>query len=175
MVEPLVLLLILVNTVTLVVQSAQSVYSHPRPARYFGDVTDYILLAIFGCYTFELLARIIVSGLLINPPPLFAAPIPVAAAGKPKDQDVKEAVPILTEHRRQMSRSNTLNTLGMLATTSNRKRKGCLPEKKVSLSHLLHHNDRLPAFFIPTMLHIPASIRTALDTLRSRSDTLVAN
>ncbi|EST08271.2 Ion transport domain protein [Kalmanozyma brasiliensis GHG001] len=120
-IEPLVLLLILANTVTLVVQSARSVYSHPPPARYFGDVTDYILLAIFACYTIEMVARIIVSGLIINPPPLYAAPIPVAADDHPDQQDLKEAVPILTEHRRQMSRSNTLEAFGTLGDSLKQK------------------------------------------------------
>ncbi|GAC97767.1 likely calcium channel [Pseudozyma hubeiensis SY62] len=113
-IEPLILLLILANTVTLVVQSAPSVYTHPRPANYFGGITDYILLAIFAIYTIEILARIIVSGLIINPPPLIAAPIPVASPDQPDSPDAKESIPAQSEHRRQMSRSNTLDTLGLL-------------------------------------------------------------
>ncbi|SPO30169.1 related to CCH1 - Calcium channel (alpha subunit) [Ustilago trichophora] len=111
--EPLILLLILANTVTLVVQSAQSVYNKPRPAHYFGGITDYILLAIFGIYTIEIIARIVVSGLIINPPPLYAAPKATATRASPEHHDAKQTMSTLSEHRRQMSRSNTLNTLGM--------------------------------------------------------------
>ncbi|TKY88115.1 hypothetical protein EX895_002825 [Sporisorium graminicola] len=112
--EPLILLLILANTVTLVVQSAQSVYTHPRPAHYFGDVTDFILLVIFALYSVEIVARIVVSGLIINPPPLYAAPIPVAQHDQPDPDSTesKHEVPNLSYHRKQMSRSNTLDTLG---------------------------------------------------------------
>ncbi|SJX65516.1 related to CCH1-Calcium channel (alpha subunit) [Sporisorium reilianum f. sp. reilianum] len=108
--EPLILLLILANTVTLVVQSARSVYTHPRPAHYFGDVTDLILLVIFSIYTVEIVARIVVSGLIINPPPLYAAPIPVQP--DLDSTEAKDDVPNLSYHRKQMSRSNTLDTLG---------------------------------------------------------------
>lgn len=108
-IEPVVLLLILANTVTLVVQSAQSVYHHPRPQRFFSDTSNIILLAIFAVYTLEILARIIVSGLVINPPPLYAAPLDDV------DSAVKPTAPTQhSEHRRQMSRSNTLDTLGTL-------------------------------------------------------------
>ncbi len=64
--EPVILLLILVNTVTLIIQSGKSVYSDPRPRYYFGDISDYILLVIFSIYTLEIVARIIVSGFIIN-------------------------------------------------------------------------------------------------------------
>ncbi|KAJ1021688.1 hypothetical protein NDA16_003824 [Ustilago loliicola] len=113
-VEPFILLLILANTITLVVQSGQSVYDKPREARYFGDISDYILLAIFSIYTVELLARIIVSGLIINPPPLYAAPKPTSALATDRadSDDAKDFVPAQSEHRRQMSRSNTLDALG---------------------------------------------------------------
>lgn len=113
-VEPLILLLILANTVTLVVQSGQSVYDKPREARYFGDISDYVLLVIFSIYTVELVARIIVSGLIINPPPLYAAPKPASAPSilRADSDEPKDYMPNLTEHRRQMSRSNTLDALG---------------------------------------------------------------
>lgn len=111
-IEPFILLLILANTVTLVVQSAHSVYTDPRPTHYFGDVTDYILLVIFAIYTAEIAARVIVSGFIINPPPLYAAPI-----ATPASEEAKETMPTLTEHRRQMSRSNTLDKLGMFGGT----------------------------------------------------------
>lgn len=113
--EPLILLLILANTVTLVVQAAPSVYAHPRPDNYFGAIPDYILLTIFGIYTLEILARIIVSGLVINPPPLYAAPIPTAHEDHSgtSDATTKQSFSTSPEHKRQMSRSNTLDTLGL--------------------------------------------------------------
>ncbi|SNX86724.1 related to CCH1 - Calcium channel (alpha subunit) [Melanopsichium pennsylvanicum] len=111
--EPLVLLLILANTVTLVVQSGQSVYTKQRPAHYFGDISDYILLAIFAIYTLEIVARVIVSGFIINPPPLCAAPKVTPAQPSIDHKDPKESMPTVSEHKRRMSRSNTLDTLGV--------------------------------------------------------------
>ncbi|SOV09675.1 related to CCH1 - Calcium channel (alpha subunit) [Ustilago sp. UG-2017a] len=114
-VEPFILLLILANTITLVVQSGQSVYERPREARYFGDMSDYILLAIFSIYTVEIIARIIVSGLIINPPPLYAAPKATSISTDERadsGEEAKQFVSALSEHRRQASRSNTLDALG---------------------------------------------------------------
>ncbi|KAI9677265.1 MAG: calcium channel protein [Trizodia sp. TS-e1964] len=66
--EPTILLLILIQIVVLTVDSAQSVYDHPR-SQHWGDsaATDWILLVLFILYTLEIIARTIVSGLILNP------------------------------------------------------------------------------------------------------------
>ncbi|EPQ27265.1 uncharacterized protein PFL1_05188 [Pseudozyma flocculosa PF-1] len=101
-VEPLILLLILVNTIALVIQSSRNVYNYPRKSGYFDYPEDSVLLAIFCFYTVEIAMRIIVSGLIINPPPVFTEE-PV------REGPADESGPKANEHRRQMSRSNTLD------------------------------------------------------------------
>ncbi|PWY99256.1 hypothetical protein BCV70DRAFT_200837 [Testicularia cyperi] len=112
-VEPFILLLIITNTVALIVQSGRSVFAQPRKQGYFQYIVDYVLLVVFAIYTVEIAARIIVSGLIINPPPLYA-PQPLSS-GASDDQETqsKQDASKPSEHRRQMSRSNTLDTLGL--------------------------------------------------------------
>ncbi|KDE08247.1 hypothetical protein MVLG_01513 [Microbotryum lychnidis-dioicae p1A1 Lamole] len=67
--EPVIFLLILASVVVLTIQTAPDVYAHPRPQTgYFHDWTDYALLAIFCAFTAEMFVRIIVTGLIVNPP-----------------------------------------------------------------------------------------------------------
>lgn len=70
-VEPLILTLIIANLVMLIMQSARNVFNHPRKSGYFDYWEDYALLGVFVVYTVEVLARIVVSGLVINPPQLY--------------------------------------------------------------------------------------------------------
>ena len=67
--EPIVLLLILVNVVTLTLQSAQNVYDQPRPtgAGYFHTWKDLLLFILFVAFSAEIAARILVSGLIFDP------------------------------------------------------------------------------------------------------------
>lgn len=65
--EPLLLLLIVVQTVLLAVDASQDVFTHPRPERW-GSPIDYALLGLFIVYTVEVIIRIIVSGFIINAP-----------------------------------------------------------------------------------------------------------
>ncbi|KAK5123113.1 hypothetical protein LTR85_003311 [Meristemomyces frigidus] len=65
--EPFILLLIVVQTVILAVDAADSVYEHPRPERWGHHWTDYTLAAIFVVYTIEMIIKIMVSGLIFNP------------------------------------------------------------------------------------------------------------
>ncbi|KAI6779097.1 Calcium-channel protein-like protein [Emericellopsis cladophorae] len=66
--EPLILLLIVLQTVLLIVESATSVYKdgNGRPDRWGQRWTDWALLALFIIFTMELVARIIVSGFILN-------------------------------------------------------------------------------------------------------------
>jgi hypothetical protein len=66
--EPIILLLIIAQTVLLAIDSAKSVYDYPRPLHWGGSGIDYTILVLFVIFTLELAARIIVSGLLFNAP-----------------------------------------------------------------------------------------------------------
>ncbi|GAA5872257.1 hypothetical protein JCM8547_004796 [Rhodosporidiobolus lusitaniae] len=67
--EPIILLLIILQVVVLTIQAAPNVYDHPRPTKgYFHSWEDYILFAIFVFFTVEIAARILVTGLIFNPP-----------------------------------------------------------------------------------------------------------
>jgi len=63
--EPLLLVLIVVQTVLLAVDASEDVFEHPRPT-YWGSGIDYALLGLFVVYTIETIIRIIVSGFIIN-------------------------------------------------------------------------------------------------------------
>ncbi|KAI9882279.1 MAG: hypothetical protein M1823_005974 [Watsoniomyces obsoletus] len=65
--EPIILALIVIQTILLAVDSAPSVYNDPRPNAWGSSRMDYALLIIFIIYTIELVMRIIVSGFMINP------------------------------------------------------------------------------------------------------------
>ena len=65
--EPLILALILVQTVLLAVDSAPSVYNDPRSKQWGKSRIDYAIVVLFIIYTMELTARCIVSGFVINP------------------------------------------------------------------------------------------------------------
>ncbi|TKA25748.1 hypothetical protein B0A50_05845 [Salinomyces thailandicus] len=65
--EPLILLLIIIQTIILAVDSAQDVYTHPRSRGWGGDWMDYTLLGIFCVYTIEIAIKMVVSGFVLNP------------------------------------------------------------------------------------------------------------
>ncbi|GAM41532.1 hypothetical protein TCE0_042f14721 [Talaromyces pinophilus] len=64
--EPFILLVIVVHAVLLTVQSAHSVWTHPRSEKWGSQAIDYALFVIFVIYTIELSIRIIVSGFIWN-------------------------------------------------------------------------------------------------------------
>lgn len=66
--EPFILALIIGQTVLLAVESAPNVYLHPRSSRWGGNKLDFALLAFYIIFTFEIAARIIVSGFFFNAP-----------------------------------------------------------------------------------------------------------
>ena len=64
--EPAILVLILIQTVLLAVEAAPNVRYKQRPTKWPSSWIDSGLLALFIIYTFEIAARIIVSGLMKN-------------------------------------------------------------------------------------------------------------
>ena len=68
--EPAILLLIIFQTILLAVDSSKSVYTpgHERPAHWGHSPIDWTLLGLFVIFTLEIVARIIVSGFIINAP-----------------------------------------------------------------------------------------------------------
>lgn len=66
--EPLILLLIVVQTVLLAVDASRNVYAHNRSTRWGESPLDYALLGLFVVFTLEIFARVIVSGFVMNAP-----------------------------------------------------------------------------------------------------------
>lgn len=68
--EPLILLLIVAQTVLLAVDASKNVYKpgNERPKYWGGSRIDYALLILFILFTLEIFARIIVSGFIFNAP-----------------------------------------------------------------------------------------------------------
>lgn len=68
-VEPVILALITTNLVVLIVSSSRDIFTHPPRYDMLTSGEQIVLLCIFSLYTLEMAARVIVSGLLIDPPP----------------------------------------------------------------------------------------------------------
>lgn len=66
--EPVILILIMVQTILLAVESSKSVYKNPRPKKWGGNPTDFAIFGLFVIFTLEIIARIIVSGFILNAP-----------------------------------------------------------------------------------------------------------
>ena len=64
--EPTILVLIIIHTILLAVDSAPHMEYGKRPKRWPSSWIDYALLVLFLIYSLELLAKIIVSGLIKN-------------------------------------------------------------------------------------------------------------
>ncbi|KAG9244812.1 BcCCH1, calcium channel protein [Calycina marina] len=68
--EPLILILIVVQTVLLAVDASKSVYTpgNGRNTKWGTKPIDWALLALFILFTMEIVARVIVSGFVLNAP-----------------------------------------------------------------------------------------------------------
>ena len=66
--EPVILVLIFIQTIILAVDAAPAIKYGGRPRSWEGSKTNYALVILFSIYTLEILARIIVSGLIKNAP-----------------------------------------------------------------------------------------------------------
>lgn len=64
--EPIILILIILQTILLAVDSAPNVFRDPRSKSWGTSKIDYALFALFVVYTLELISRVIVSGFLLN-------------------------------------------------------------------------------------------------------------
>ncbi|WFD25877.1 calcium channel protein [Malassezia nana] len=67
-IEPFILILILINLIVLIVTSSRDVRRYPHNSDNLNEAEGVILLVVFVLYTLDMMARIIVSGLIINPP-----------------------------------------------------------------------------------------------------------
>ena len=65
--EPILLILIIIQTILLAVDSSQSVFKNPRSETWGKSWIDYALLGLFVVYTIEIIIRVIVSGFIVNP------------------------------------------------------------------------------------------------------------
>ncbi|WWC88695.1 uncharacterized protein L201_003608 [Kwoniella dendrophila CBS 6074] len=65
--EPIILILIITNVVVLAIQSAPAQNEPREDDGYFQTWADYVLLALFCIFTLEMFARIVVTGLLLDP------------------------------------------------------------------------------------------------------------
>ncbi|KAK3989192.1 Ion transport protein-domain-containing protein [Cladorrhinum sp. PSN332] len=67
--EPFILLLIIAQTILLAVEAAPDVFvsGNGRPDRWGTTRIDWAIFGLFVIFTLELIARIIVSGLIVNP------------------------------------------------------------------------------------------------------------
>ncbi|KAF2189678.1 hypothetical protein K469DRAFT_723607 [Zopfia rhizophila CBS 207.26] len=65
--EPLLLLLIVIQTILLAVDASRSVHTHPRSDSWGTTPIDHGLLGLFVIYTIEIIIRVIVSGFIVNP------------------------------------------------------------------------------------------------------------
>lgn len=68
--EPLILMLIVLQTVLLCVEAAPSVFENGdgRPDRWGKTTIDWAIFVLFVIFTLEIIARIIVSGFILNAP-----------------------------------------------------------------------------------------------------------
>ena len=66
-VEPLILVLIVVQTIILAVDAAPNAYTDLRPTNWGTNWTDWLLFGIFIVYTIEILIKVVVSGFIFNP------------------------------------------------------------------------------------------------------------
>lgn len=66
-VDPVIFVLIILDAVVLTIQCSPSVWDYPRPTRgYFHTWEDTVLFILFCVFTLESLARIVVSGFILN-------------------------------------------------------------------------------------------------------------
>ena len=74
-IEPLILVLIILQAILLAVESAPDVFKegNQRPERWGSTKIDWAIFGLFVVFTFELVAKIIVSGFIINAPEYVAA------------------------------------------------------------------------------------------------------
>lgn len=64
--EPVILVLIFIQTILLAIDAAPAIEYGDRPKSWEGSKTNYAMVVLFTVYTLEILARIIVSGLIVN-------------------------------------------------------------------------------------------------------------
>ena len=91
--EPVIFTIILLQTILLAAQGWGNIDLIPFENRHQEDWMEWTIFAIFVIYTFEVIARIIVSGFIINPPP----PTPPEVR-KQDDRTVKDLFDHTADH-----------------------------------------------------------------------------
>jgi len=73
--EPIILILIILQVVLLAIEASPNVFrpGNERPDRWGSTRIDWAIFGLFAVFTLELVARIIVSGLVVNAPEYAAA------------------------------------------------------------------------------------------------------
>lgn len=64
--EPLILVIIIIQTILLTIESTNSVSSSPMAVRWGSTPFDYVFFGIFVIYTLEIAAKVLVSGFIFN-------------------------------------------------------------------------------------------------------------
>lgn len=103
MTEPLLLLLILVQTVLLAVDAVPSVYDDPRTEKWGTSPVDYLTLVLFSIYTVEIFARCVVSGFIMNP----HKKVGPGSRKRVRDEWVERGRRLVSRHRNNHSRSRS--------------------------------------------------------------------
>jgi len=86
--EPAILVGILASVVLLMIQAWPDVYEHPRAdSGYFHTWIDYALFALFCAFTVEIAAKVVVTGLMVNPPLPLGSPRMSRAGSKADPAD----------------------------------------------------------------------------------------
>ena len=110
-IEPVILALITTNLVVLIVSSSRDIFTHPVQYDLLTSGEEIVLIVVFSLYTLEMCARVIVSGLLIDPPPYEPEPENTAhdrsSESLPGKEERGEALPA-------HMKSNTYDTLHTL-------------------------------------------------------------
>ncbi|CAD6887851.1 unnamed protein product [Tilletia laevis] len=114
-IEPFILSMIALNVVLLVLQSSKSVFENPRNPGYFDYWEDYALLAVFGIFTVEIVCRIVVSGLVINPPPMYL--LEPVRTESPPPEGASQPASARTSMRQAGGYSNTRESFYQLGDT----------------------------------------------------------
>lgn len=144
-VEPVLLCAIIFHVVLLIYQSAYNVFERPRVPGYFDYWFDHALLAVFCVYTVEVIARIIVSGLIINPPPPdYKIAEDRASISSQARSNIASRVPE-APHRPSAMRSNTKDTFAALGDALKTKTTTALnPQSSLQLGRTVSPNHQFP-------------------------------
>lgn len=105
--EPVILVLIVIQTILLAVDSAPTLEYDKRPMTWGDSWINVAMLALFSIYSIEIAARIIVSGLTKN-----AAEYSTVDSGLGFKKAILDKIRYLLAPQRQQSTLNAINSVG---------------------------------------------------------------